>query len=114
LKALEAPEPVTNPEPTSNKEIDDEVMNQLKANNFVANTTGESTKETCPSNVAEGNLLGFDDFVSSKVPATDGNTQENAKISPEKANVDSIVFDSIFSSDSGKSLFLFTTIHCKF
>lgn len=84
---------------TTNQDIDNEVMNQLnnfKANNFVTSSRGEAPATSEP---ATGNLLDFGDFDNKTSEANNtNNTEANGE---DKSTVDNVVFDSIFSSDTG-------------
>lgn len=102
METTPAPEAETTAEPTTtNQDIHDEVMDQLnnfKANNFVTSSRGQAaTTET--SAPATGNLLDFGDFDNKLADAnTADKTEANAE---DKSTVDNVVFDSIFSSDTG-------------
>lgn len=100
-----APDAETTAEPTTtNQDIHDEVMNQLnsfKANNFVTSSRGEAATTSGPTT---GNLLDFGDF-DNKLP--EANIADKTEANEEdKSTVDNVVFDSIFSSDTGMLSFI--------
>lgn len=78
----------------SDEEIHDDTLTKLKNSNFVGSMRNES--KDLP-NAFEENLL---DFGNDNI-AVDNKASENDK------NVESVVFDSIFSNDNGMWIFFF-------
>lgn len=98
--AMTNDEPPMNEHPNNNNQIDNEVMLNLKQNNFIGSSRYDSTTPNCEQQ-ANHQLLDFSDENYRPVEIT-----EQTGVNENDKAVENVVFDSIFSSDTDFNSFL--------